>query len=85
MNFYNVNHDHNAFQLISKKGEKLNIRDDITLQVARLSKTRLSNKRSPLRLCYYGEVIRKKGTMLRPERQFLQIGAECIGVNSFFS
>jgi len=83
--FYNIKQDHNAFQLISKKGEKLNIRDDITLQVARLSKTRLTNKKPPLRLCYYGEVIRKKGTMLRPERQFLQIGAECIGINSFLA
>ena len=83
--FYNKSEGQNVFQLISKKGEKLNIRDDITLQVARLSKTRLSNKKPPLRLCYYGEVVRKKGTMLRPERQFLQIGAECIGVNSFLA
>jgi len=75
----------NVFQLISKKGEKLNIRDDITLQVARLSRTRLSKQNYPLRLCYYGEVVRKKGTMLRPERQFLQIGAECIGVQNFLA
>ena len=29
--------------------------------------------------------MRKKGTMLRPERQFLQIGAECIGETSYFA
>ena len=83
--FFHQSEGDNVFQLLSKKNEKLIIRDDITLQVARLSKTRLSNKKFPLRLCYYGEVVRKKGTMLRPERQFLQIGAECIGVDNFLA
>ena len=55
------------------------------MQVARLSQTRLSKKKRPLKLCYYGEVVRKKGTMLRPERQFLQIGAESIGENNFLA
>jgi len=72
--------DENVLKILVKKKERiLNVRDDITLQVARLSKTRLSKKNKPLKLCYYGEVVRNKGTMLRPERQFLQIGAECIG------
>ena len=76
----------NTFKIVSKKNEKkLNIRDDITMQVARLSQTRLSKKTMPFKLCYYGEVVRKNGTMLRPERQFLQIGAECIGENSFLA
>ena len=80
------NTDKNSFKIIVKKNEKkLIIRDDITLQVARLSQTRLSKKKRPLKLCYYGEVVRKKGTMLRPERQFLQIGAECIGETSYFA
>ena len=78
--------DKNAFKILVQKNEnKLVIRDDITLQVARLSQTRLSNKKRPLKLCYYGEVVRKKGTMLRPERQFLQIGAEYIGESSYFA
>ena len=85
VDFFNQGESQNVFKILSKKGEKLIIRDDITLQVARLSKTRLFTKNTPLRLCYYGEVVRKKGTMLRPERQFLQIGAECIGVNSFLA
>ena len=78
--------DKNTFKIVVKKNEnKLIIRDDITLQIARLSQTRLSNKKRPLKLCYYGEVVRKKGTMLRPERQFLQIGAECIGESSYLA
>ena len=84
--FLDQDTDDNAFKIVNKKNEKkLNIRDDITLQVARLSETRLSKKNRPLKLCYYGEVVRKKGSMLRPERQFLQIGAECIGESNFLA
>ena len=60
------------------------IRDDITLQISRIS-NRLLKEPRPIKLCYYGEVVRNKGSMLRPERQFLQVGAECIGENSYFA
>ena len=68
---------------VGKNKKKLAIRDDITMQVARLASARLSKKVRPLKLCYYGEVTRKEGSILRPERQFLQIGAECIGESSY--
>lgn len=71
--------------LVTNKEKKLNIREDITMQIARLSELRLFKKIKPLKLCYYGEVVRRKGTMLRPERQFLQIGAECIGEENFLA
>jgi len=81
--FYDKSFGDNVFNIRVKKNEKrLILRDDITLQIARLSFARLSKKKRPLKLCYYGEVIRKKGSMLRPERQFLQIGVECIGEKS---
>ena len=70
---------------VKKDQEELSLRDDITMQIARLSSSRLSKKLRPLKICYYGEVIRDKGSMLRPERQFLQIGAECIGENSYLA
>ena len=35
-----------------------------------------------LRLSYTGEVLRMRGTQLRPERQFAQVGAELIGTAS---
>ena len=45
----NINTDENVFKiLVNKKEKKLNIRDDITLQVARLSQTRLLKKKKPL-------------------------------------
>ena len=76
----------NSF-IIKVKNEKNDyvLRNDITMQIARLSSARLKNKQRPLKLCYYGEVVRKKGTLLRPERQFLQVGAECIGENSYLA
>ena len=74
----------NTLKIKVKKDQKeLSLRDDITMQIARLSSSRLSKKPRPLKICYYGEVVRDKGSMLRPERQFLQIGAECIGENSY--
>ena len=81
--YANLENEKNAF-VIKEKKESRNfiIRNDITLQIARLANSRLKNKIRPLKLCYYGEVIRKKGTMLRPERQFLQVGAEIIGSNN---
>ena len=76
----------NTLKIKVKKDQKeLSLRDDITMQIARLSSSRLSKKPRPLKICYYGEVVRDKGSMLRPERQFLQVGAECIGENSYLA
>ncbi len=67
----------------NKKNEKLSIRNDITPQIIRIASSRLAKKERPLKLCYYGEVVRKKGSILRPERQFQQVGAEIIGSDSY--
>ncbi|HIJ39298.1 MAG TPA: ATP phosphoribosyltransferase regulatory subunit [Rhodospirillaceae bacterium] len=57
----------------------MGVRADMTLQVARIATTRLANVPRPLRLSYAGEVLRVKGSQLRPERQFGQAGIELIG------
>ena len=81
---YSKNFDNNTFTLkTNKKKEQLSIRNDITPQIIRIVSSRLANKRRPLKLCYYGEVIRKNGSILRPERQFQQVGAEIIGSESY--
>jgi ATP phosphoribosyltransferase regulatory subunit len=54
----------------------------MTLQVARIAATRLSRQARPLRLSYAGQVLRVKGSNLRPERQVGQAGVELIGVDS---
>lgn len=57
----------------------LALRPDMTLQVARIAASRLSNSPRPLRLAYSGQVARVQSSQLRPERQFGQVGVELIG------
>jgi ATP phosphoribosyltransferase regulatory subunit len=57
----------------------LGVRADMTLQIARIASTRLGDMTRPIRLSYAGQVLRVKGSNLRPERQFGQIGVEMIG------
>ncbi len=81
---FSKNLDANTLTLkISKSKDQLSIRNDITPQIIRIASSRLANKIRPLKLCYYGEVVRKNGTILRPERQFQQVGAEIIGSKSY--
>src|ERR1700722_7049625 len=54
-------------------------RADMTPQVARIAATRLAHHSRPLRLSYAGQVLRVRGSEVRPERQFGQAGAELIG------
>jgi ATP phosphoribosyltransferase regulatory subunit len=59
------------------------VRADMTPQVARIAATRLGHRPRPLRLSYAGQVLRVKGSEVRPERQFGQAGAELIGAEGF--
>ncbi len=60
----------------------LALRPDMTMQIARIARTRLTNRPRPLRLGYAGQVVRVTGSQLRFERQFAQVGAEIIGATS---
>ncbi len=55
------------------------MRADMTPQIARIAATRLGKAPRPLRLSYAGQVLRVKGSEIRPERQIGQVGAELIG------
>ena len=69
-----------TFRLMDPVSQQMmGVRSDMTLQVARIAATRLGKAPRPLRLSYSGQVLRVKGTQLRPERQFGQVGAELIG------
>ncbi|MGE5506617.1 MAG: ATP phosphoribosyltransferase regulatory subunit [Actinomycetota bacterium] len=57
----------------------MGLRADITPQIARIATTRMAQAPRPLRLSYAGQVLRVKGSQLRPERQFGQAGIELIG------
>ena len=72
-----------TFRLMDPVSQRmLGLRADMTTQVARIAASRLARAPRPLRLCYAGQVLRVKGTQLRPERQFAQVGAELIGSDS---
>lgn len=69
-----------TFRLMDPVSQRMmGVRADMTPQVARISATRLKQYSRPLRLSYSGDVLRVKGSQLRPERQFTQVGAELIG------
>lgn len=73
-------HSRHMFRLMDPASQRMmGLRTDITGQVARISQSRLGNVPRPLRLSYAGDVLRVKGTQLRPERQFKQAGVELIG------
>ncbi len=69
-----------TFRLMDPVSQQMmGVRPDITMQVARIAGTRLAKAPRPLRLSYSGQVLRVRGSQLRPERQFGQVGAELIG------
>ena len=71
-----------TFRLMDPVSQRmLGLRADMTPQVARIAAWRLARAPRPLRLCYAGQVLRVRGSQLRPERQFGQVGAELIGVD----
>ena len=57
----------------------IGVRADMTPQIARIAATRLGDAARPLRLSYAGQVLRVRGSEIRPERQVGQVGAELIG------
>ncbi len=69
-----------TFRVMDPVSQKMmGLRADMTMQVARLATSRLQHEPRPLRLAYAGQVLRVKGSQLRPERQFTQAGIELIG------
>ena len=57
----------------------IGVRADVTPQIARIAATRLGGAPRPLRLSYAGQVLRVRGSEIRPERQIGQVGGELIG------
>ncbi len=57
----------------------LGVRSDSTAQISRIVSSRMSNEPRPLRLAYANDVLRTRGSQMRTERQFTQVGCEFIG------
>lgn len=72
-----------AFRMMDPMAQRMMaVRPDMTMQIARIVTTRMTAVARPLRLSYAGQVLRVKGSQLRPERQFGQAGLELIGSDS---
>ncbi len=69
-----------TFRLMDPVSQRMmGVRADMTFQIARIATTRLAKLPRPLRLAYAGQVLRVRGSQLRPEREFRQAGVELIG------
>lgn len=69
-----------SFRLMDTASDRMMaLRSDITPQIGRIATSRLGGSARPLRLCYTGEILKTRGTQLRPERQYCQAGCEIIG------
>ena len=69
-----------TFRLMDPVSHRMiGVRADMTPQIARIAAARLRSAPRPLRLSYAGQVLRVRGSEIRPERQIGQVGAELIG------
>lgn len=69
-----------SFKFFDSRGDLLAMRPDVTLQVARMCATRLSEQPGPFRFRYTQRVFREAALDARASaREFTQIGVECIG------
>jgi len=72
--------DLQTFKLTDQlNGRTMGVRADITPQVARIDAHSLSERVTPVRLCYQGTVLHTRGDGLGGSRSFTQIGAELYG------
>ena len=77
----------NVFKFIDPISKRIIFfRNDITLQIANyISSNQLIEYKTPLKLCYYGDIINLDSDELYYERQQTQVGCEIIGDNSLDS
>src|SRR2546423_238589 len=67
-------------RLFDDHGRLLVLRSDMTIPIARLVSTRFAGHDGPLRLCYFGHAYRSVLRGSGQTTEFLQAGAELIGV-----
>jgi ATP phosphoribosyltransferase regulatory subunit len=69
-----------GWRLFDEHGNLLVLRSDMTIPIARLVGTRFGDHDGPLRLCYSGQAYRSVTRGSGQLTEFLQVGAELIGV-----
>ena len=72
-----------SFRVLDPISQKImGIRSDITSQIARISCGALKDQKRPLKLCYFGQILKVKNSNINISREFTQIGGELIGVTN---
>ena len=71
-----------GFHLYDERGRALVLRTDLTTSVCRLAADRLRDHALPLRLAYEGPIYRTEASRHRREGEFVQLGAELLGLGS---
>jgi ATP phosphoribosyltransferase regulatory subunit len=69
-----------GWRLFDEQGNLLVLRADMTVPIARMVATRFADHEGPLRFCYSGQAYRAVTRGSGQLREFLQVGAELIGV-----
>ncbi len=71
-----------SFRVLDPLSQKvMGLRSDITTQIARIACGSLKDQSRPLRLCYFGEILKVNNSYINISRQSTQIGAEFIGID----
>ncbi|HVS32641.1 MAG TPA: ATP phosphoribosyltransferase regulatory subunit [Thermoanaerobaculia bacterium] len=71
-----------TYRFVDRDGELVAIRSDFTPMVARALSPVVEKTRTPLRVFYRGDVIRREASRLGANREMFQIGAEIVGDGS---
>lgn len=72
------------FRFFDKDGKVLSLRPDFTPSIARAASLLLNDDPAPLRIKYFGKVFRNDSMLKGYLREYVQMGAECIGDNSIY-
>ena len=71
-----------GFHLYDERGRALVLRTDLTTAICRLAVDRLRERPLPLRLAYEGPIYRTEASRHRRAGEFVQLGAELLGLGS---
>ncbi len=71
-----------SFRLFDEHGDVLVMRPEMTVPIARLVATRMSERQLPLRLCYFANSFRPTRPQRGRQAEFSQAGLELIGIDS---
>lgn len=73
------------FRFFDSDSNLVALRPDVTIPVARLTATRLRDRKGPFRFYYAQSVFAERESFYGQEREFTQLGIECIGRGGYIA